>query len=56
VPIPGTTRLHRLEENLGAVDLELAAEDRQEIEGALARTPVHGERYSESAERMIDRS
>jgi aryl-alcohol dehydrogenase-like predicted oxidoreductase len=56
VPIPGTTRLHRLEENLGAVDVDLTAEDRQEIEGTLSRIPVHGERYSESSERMVDRS
>ena len=55
VPIPGTTRLHRLEENLGAVDVELARDDLREIEGALATIPVQGARYSEGAQRMIDR-
>jgi aryl-alcohol dehydrogenase-like predicted oxidoreductase len=55
VPIPGTTKLHRLEENLGAVDVELSAGDLREIEDAASRITVQGERYSESAQRMIDR-
>jgi aryl-alcohol dehydrogenase-like predicted oxidoreductase len=55
VPIPGTTRLHRLEENLAAADLELSAADLREIEDAAARITVHGARYSESSQRMIDR-
>jgi aryl-alcohol dehydrogenase-like predicted oxidoreductase len=55
VPIPGTTKLHRLEENLGAVDVQLTAEDRREIESALAEITVHGHRYSEGSQRMIDR-
>ena len=55
VPIPGTTKLHRLEENLGAVDLRLTAADLEEIEGALAAVPVHGERYSAAAQARIDR-
>ena len=45
VPIPGTTKLHRLEENLGAVALELTADDLAEIERALAKVTVQGERY-----------
>jgi aryl-alcohol dehydrogenase-like predicted oxidoreductase len=45
VPIPGTTRLPRLEENVGAAALGLAAEDLRRIGDALARTEVHGERY-----------
>ncbi len=45
VPIPGTTKLHRLEENLGAAALELTADDLAEIEGALAKVTVQGERY-----------
>jgi len=46
VPIPGTTKLHRLEENLGAAGLRLDAGDVQEIEQALAQVQVQGERYS----------
>ncbi len=55
VPIPGTTKMHRLEENLGAVDVELTPEDLQEIGSAAAQIMIHGERYSESSQRMIDR-
>ncbi len=55
VPIPGTTKLHRLEENLGAADVELTAAELQEMEEALARTTVQGHRYSEGAQRLIDR-
>ena len=52
VPIPGTTKLHRLEENLGAVELDLSAEDLRGIEEAAARIPVEGARYPEAMERM----
>jgi aryl-alcohol dehydrogenase-like predicted oxidoreductase len=45
VPIPGTTKLHRLEENLGAVAVELTAEDLRQIESALAEVEVQGARY-----------
>jgi aryl-alcohol dehydrogenase-like predicted oxidoreductase len=45
VPIPGTTKLHRLEENLGAAQVELTANDLAEIERAAAEIPVEGERY-----------
>jgi aryl-alcohol dehydrogenase-like predicted oxidoreductase len=55
VPIPGTTKLHRLEENLGAVNVELSAEDLRQISEAASRIQVHGHRYSEGAQRMIDR-
>ena len=55
VPIPGTTKLHRLEENLGGADVELTAEDLREIEAAASRITVQGARYSESSQRMIDR-
>ncbi|ALK08954.1 aldo/keto reductase [Blastochloris viridis] len=47
VPIPGTTKLHRLEENLGAVDVVLAANDLAAIERALADIAIKGERYPE---------
>jgi aryl-alcohol dehydrogenase-like predicted oxidoreductase len=55
VPIPGTTKLHRLEENLGAAAVELTSEDLCEIESVAAGITVQGQRYSESAQRMIDR-
>ena len=55
VPIPGTTKLHRLDENLGAVDVELTADDLRELGEAASATPVHGARYAESSQRFIDR-
>ena len=55
VPIPGTTKLHRLAENLGAADVTLTAADLGQIEAALARIKVEGDRYPESAQAMVDR-
>jgi aryl-alcohol dehydrogenase-like predicted oxidoreductase len=55
VPIPGTTKLHRLQENIGAAGVELTAEDLSEIEDAASRISVQGQRYSEAAQKMIDR-
>jgi aryl-alcohol dehydrogenase-like predicted oxidoreductase len=55
VPIPGTRRLERLEENLGAAAVELTAEDLGEIGAALARIEIQGERYPEDLERMTNR-
>jgi len=52
VPIPGTTRLHRLEENLGAVVVELSADDLREIEGAASKIDLKGERLPEAALKM----
>jgi aryl-alcohol dehydrogenase-like predicted oxidoreductase len=52
VPIPGTKRLGRLEENLGAADVELDAEDLAEIEKAASAIEVQGARYPEHLERM----
>jgi aryl-alcohol dehydrogenase-like predicted oxidoreductase len=52
VPIPGTTKLHRLEENIGAASIELSAGDLQKIEEAASKVTIEGARYSESAERM----
>ncbi|HDS1219851.1 aldo/keto reductase [Stenotrophomonas sp. TWI143] len=46
VPIPGTTKVHRLEENLGAVDLQLSSEERQRIAQALDEVSIVGERYN----------
>src|SRR5512132_621840 len=55
VPIPGTTKLHRLEENVGAAAIELTADDRQEIESAASKITVQGARYPEKLERMTGR-
>ena len=55
VPIPGTTKLHRLQENVAAASVELTESDLRDIENAAAQIAVHGARYSESSQRMIDR-
>ncbi|HEY2851493.1 MAG TPA: aldo/keto reductase [Gemmatimonadaceae bacterium] len=55
VPIPGTTKLHRLEENLGAVNVELTRDDLRQVDEAASQITVQGHRYSEGAQRMIDR-
>jgi aryl-alcohol dehydrogenase-like predicted oxidoreductase len=55
VPIPGTTKLHRLEENVGAAEVELTPDDLDEIESAAARITPHGARYPERLQRLIDR-
>ena len=55
VPIPGTTKLHRLEENLASVAVELSAADLREIDTAVSQITVQGHRYSESAQAMINR-
>ena len=55
VPIPGTTKLHRLEENLGAAAIELTPNDLRDIDEAAAQITVQGARYSETSQRMIDR-
>ena len=55
VPIPGTRRLSRLEENLGAADLELTAEDVAELDEASRSVQVQGDRYPEAMQKMIDR-
>jgi aryl-alcohol dehydrogenase-like predicted oxidoreductase len=54
-PIPGTTNLHRLEENIGAVAVELTADDLREIDSAASRITIQGARYPESVERMTYR-
>jgi aryl-alcohol dehydrogenase-like predicted oxidoreductase len=55
VPIPGTTKRHRLEENIGAAEIELAPDDLREIERAASETPIHGARYPEAMERLSNR-
>jgi aryl-alcohol dehydrogenase-like predicted oxidoreductase len=55
IPIPGTTKLHRLEGNLGAADVEVAPEDLREIERASSNIKVEGARYPERLEQMTGR-
>jgi aryl-alcohol dehydrogenase-like predicted oxidoreductase len=55
VPIPGTTKLHRLAENLGAVDVELTASDLAELDRLTSQVKVQGARYGESSQRLVNR-
>ncbi|HXD00782.1 MAG TPA: aldo/keto reductase [Verrucomicrobiae bacterium] len=55
VPIPGTTKLHRLDENIGAVAVELTSDDLREIESAASKITVQGARYPEKLEQMTGR-
>jgi aryl-alcohol dehydrogenase-like predicted oxidoreductase len=55
VPIPGTTKLHRLEENIGASALELTPEDLGQIDNAAAKIPVQGARYPEELQKLVGR-
>ena len=55
VPIPGTTKLHRLEENIEAAAIELTADDLREIDSAASKITVHGARYPEKLEQMTGR-
>ena len=54
-PIPGTTKLHRLEENIGGAGIELTAADLQELAEVMARVPVTGERYNAQMMKTVDR-
>jgi len=55
VPIPGTTKLHRMRENVAAAEIELTPQDVEELERAASQVTIHGARYSEHAQKMIDR-
>ena len=55
VPIPGTTKLHRLEENLGAASVELSREDLRQLETAASKIAVQGARYPEAFQKMVGR-
>jgi aryl-alcohol dehydrogenase-like predicted oxidoreductase len=55
VPIPGTTKLHRLEENLGAVNVKLSPEDLRELDTATSKIAVQGARYPEELQKMVGR-
>lgn len=54
IPIPGTTKLHRLEENIGSVNVVLSKADLSEIESAASEIHIQGHRYSEASQKMID--
>jgi diketogulonate reductase-like aldo/keto reductase len=55
VPIPGTRRLERIRENIGAADLELTSDDLAELDRVSAENQVQGDRYPEQMQRLIDR-
>ena len=55
VPIPGTTKLHRLDENLGAAGVTLSAEELREIDAASAKVTVQGARYPEHLQKLVGR-
>ena len=55
VPIPGTTKLERFNENIGAVSIELTSEDLQKIEAEISKIDIKGDRYQAAAQKMINR-
>ena len=55
VPIPGTTKLHRLEENIGAVDVQLTPDDLRQIDAAASKITVQGARYPEELQKLVGR-
>src|ERR1700691_77543 len=55
VPIPGTTKLHRLEENIGAIAVEFTTDELNEIENTSSKIKVQGERYPENLQKLVDR-
>lgn len=55
VPIPGTTKLNRLDENLGGVAVELTTDDLGQIANVASKIPVQGERYPESFQKLVNR-
>jgi aryl-alcohol dehydrogenase-like predicted oxidoreductase len=55
VPIPGTTKLHRLEENLGAADVNVTPNDLRDIESAVSKIPAQGARYPEHLQQRVGR-
>jgi aryl-alcohol dehydrogenase-like predicted oxidoreductase len=55
VPIPGTTKLHRLDENIGSVAVELTHEDLRQLETTASKIPVQGARYPEELQKLVGR-
>jgi aryl-alcohol dehydrogenase-like predicted oxidoreductase len=55
VPIPGTTKLHRLEENVGAVNVQLTSDELRQLDAAVSKIPVQGARYPEELQKLVGR-
>ena len=55
VPIPGTTKLHRLQENLAADQVSFSPEELSAVQAALDQIPIHGARYNDQQERLVER-
>jgi aryl-alcohol dehydrogenase-like predicted oxidoreductase len=55
VPIPGTTKLHRLEENIAAANMELSPDDLRELDTAASKIAAQGARYPEELQKMVGR-
>ena len=55
VPIPGTTKLQRLEENIGAADVQLSTDDVRDLDEAARKIPIHGARYSAQMQALVGR-
>jgi len=55
VPIPGTTKLHRLEENIAAASIELSPHDLRQLEDAASKIPVQGARYPDELQKLVGR-
>ena len=55
VPIPGTTKLHRLEENIAAVNVELTADDLRQLDEATSQIDIQGARYPEQLQKLVGR-
>ena len=55
LPIPGTTKVHRLEENIGAVNVELSPDDLRELDTVASKIPVQGARYPEELQKLVGR-
>jgi len=55
VPIPGTTKLHRLEENLASAEITLSAADLKQINSAVSKVEIHGARYPEHLQKRVGR-
>jgi aryl-alcohol dehydrogenase-like predicted oxidoreductase len=55
VPIPGTTKLHRLEENIGGANVELTSDDLRELDNLTSQVKVQGARYGEGSQKLVNR-
>ena len=55
VPIPGTTKIHRLKENIGSTEVELTSDDLSELDNLTAKVKVQGARYGEGSQKLVNR-